>query len=109
MNAPSQAVQAKAATILLEGRVKVQHLGHGDLGKQVFGPDFKAHVTPTVPGDPYIVRFNANGWHCDCPARVQICAHVLACQTITDFDPANSSPVIGTPDPEIDAILGVGK
>lgn len=103
MSAPSQAVQAKAAKILLEGRVKVKHLQALGDGHWIF----QAHVSPSVPGDPYIVRFNANGWHCDCPARVQICAHVLACQTITDFEPVNSAPVLGSPDPDIDAMLGV--
>lgn len=106
MSAPSEAVQAKAATILLEGRVKVQHLAAGYPAE---GPHFMAHVTPSVPGDPYIVRFNANGWHCDCPARVQVCAHVLACQTITDFEPVGGTPVLSSRDPEIDAILGVNS
>jgi hypothetical protein len=103
MTAPSEAVQAKAATILLEGRVKVKHLAAGYPGE---GPHFMAHVSPTEPGDPYIVRFNASGWHCDCPARVQICAHVLACQTITDLEMPAGKPALAH-DPEIDKILGV--
>lgn len=81
---PSEAVQAKAATILLEGRVSVVSLIMGA------APHFAAHVAPSEPGDPYIVKFNASGWHCDCPARVQVCAHVLACQTITDFPPLSA-------------------
>jgi hypothetical protein len=102
MTAPSEAVQAKAATILLEGRVKVKHLQALGDGHWVF----QAHVSPTEPGDPYIVRFNASGWHCDCPARVQICAHVLACQTITDLEMPAGKPALAH-DPEIDKILGV--
>lgn len=78
---PSEKTLAKAGEYLLSGRVKVQHLV---LLPQ--GPSFKAHVySAKQDGDPYHVKFTANGWHCDCPARVQMCAHIIACQAITDF------------------------
>lgn len=80
---PSEKVQAKAAEYLLSGRVKVEHMVRAELGGP--GDHFEAHVTPPDGGDPYIVKFNLAGWHCDCLARVQVCAHVLACQTITDL------------------------
>lgn len=95
---PSEAQQAKAAEYLLSGRVKVQYLADEER------VDFLAHVTPKQGGDPYFVKFNPLGWHCDCPARVQVCAHILACQTITDFQNPDAKPTF-VADPSIDALL----
>lgn len=36
--------------------------------------------------EPYRVVYQDGRWGCDCPARVLVCAHVLACQTITKFE-----------------------
>lgn len=100
---PSEKVQAKAGEYLLSGRVKVQFCETTEDGRG----HFDAHVTPAGGGDPYYVKFNQTGWHCDCPARVQVCAHILACMTITDFaalaggNKPSSFPV----DPSIDELL----
>lgn len=103
---PSEKTQAKAAEYLLSGRVKVQHSTMEKL------PDkaslFLGYVTSAnqEPGDPYFVTFNETGWHCDCPARVQVCAHILACQTITDFQNSEkpAHPTF-TKSPDMDALL----
>jgi hypothetical protein len=53
----------------------------------------------TTDGDPYFVEYHGGVWHCDCPARVNPCAHIRAVQKVIDF-PAEKptlSPVnIGT-------------
>ena len=99
---PSAKVQAKAAEYLLKGLVKVTYLDPA-------GPLFRGEVRSASDpeGDPYRVRYNENGWHCDCLARVQVCAHVLACQTITHFqNPENVTPTLATKtDPDLDALL----
>lgn len=101
---PSQAIQEKAAKMLLAGCVKVQYL----LAVSADESDkFLAHVKPLNGGDPYHVQFNQNGWHCDCVARVQVCAHVLACQTITpDLTVSNKPPSLPTDD-DIAKLLGL--
>lgn len=93
---PSEKVQAKAAEYLLSGAVKVQALSETEY--------FLAHVTPKQGGDPYFVKFNPMGWHCDCPARTQGCSHILACQTITDLG-APTGPPKFTHDQSIDDLL----
>jgi hypothetical protein len=105
--APSEKTQAKAAEYLLSGRVKVQRC----IPEFVEGPDgaplpmFFAHVfSAAEDGDPYHVKFTTSGWHCDCPARVQLCAHVLACQAIFDFEKIEK-PAEAGPNVDIDALL----
>lgn len=80
-------IAEKAGRYLAEGRVKVQFVTED-------GGLF--HVTGSDPGDPYYVRFSSlAGWKCDCPARVDVCAHVKACQTITEFKPVESPAPVG--------------
>ena len=90
---PSQKTQAKAAEYLLAGRVKVRDC------RELIGAQkhtFVADVSSSSQdGEPYHVKFGANGWHCDCPARVPVFAHILACQTITDFTPPTTPPTFG--------------
>jgi hypothetical protein len=100
---PSEKVQAKAAEYLLSGRVKVRFCEITDDGRGFFD----AWLTPPDGGDPYHVKFNANGWKCDCPARVDRCAHILACQTITAIEEApDLDPPKWGGNPDIDALLG---
>ena len=99
---PSEKTQAKAAEYLLAGRVRVTSLIPG-------GQSCEAEVySANQDGDPYRVRFNNSGWHCDCPARVQLCAHILAVQTVTDLKVDKSAAMSFTPktDVSIDEILG---
>jgi hypothetical protein len=76
---PSTAVQAKAATYLLTGRVRVDHVdpNAGTFGAFVAGSSHK----------PYYVARIGGAWHCGCQATVT-CAHVLACQMIAPPSPA---------------------
>lgn len=69
----------KAAEYLAQGRVKVKAVvtsGH---------PTGLFSVAGSLE-EPYEVRYLSN-WTCDCPARVPVCAHILACQKITNFEP----------------------
>lgn len=104
---PSDKTQAKAAEYLLSGRVKVQYASRevveGEDGAPL--PLFLAHVfSAAEDGDPYHVKFTTSGWHCDCPARVQLCAHVLACQAVFDVSMVEKTEDTG-PDVDIDALL----
>jgi uncharacterized Zn finger protein len=75
MTTPSLSVQAKAATYLLERRVRI-----------VFarGTTFSAHVRG---GRTYHVSQIDGVWRCDCPATTD-CAHIIACQAV--WQPAES-------------------
>lgn len=99
---PSEAIQAKAAKLLLARCVVVKFCERTDDGRGHFDADVK----PLDGGDPYHVRFNEAGWHCDCIARVQVCAHVLACQTITDDMKIPVVPDVVDP-VDIDKLLGM--
>lgn len=99
---PSEKVQAKAGEYLLSGRVKVQFLANEER------VDFLANVTPKAGGDPYRVKYTHGVWNCDCPARVEVCAHVLACQTITNFKKLTApTEVEFSHNPDIDKLLGL--
>lgn len=78
MTAPSQVVQAKAATYLLEGRVRVRHADGRSFVAQVRGSSrrnyYVSRPAVAVLGEPL-------EWHCDCPAS-KTCAHITACQAI---------------------------
>ncbi len=89
MDAPSEKTQAKAAEYLLKGRVKITYLignpGHETCLAEV--------MSASQDGDPYQIRFDPQtGWHCDCPARVPLCAHILACTTITNLTMTAAAP-----------------
>lgn len=48
----------------------------------------EAHIlvhSATQDGDPYYVQFYGSEWHCDCPARVNPCAHIRAVQKVVEF------------------------
>lgn len=89
----------KAGKYLAEGRVKAQHVAEGSA---LF------HVTGSDPGDPYFVKFSKSlGWRCDCPARVDQCAHVKACMLVTDLHTEPDEPgSVFTRSADIDALLG---
>lgn len=93
------AIEEKAARYLAEGKVKA---------KQVDGSSAVFHVSGSTPGDPYHVKFsNFAGWKCDCPARVDECAHVKAAMLVTDLAQSDADPVgfAIEPSPDIDALL----
>lgn len=98
---PSEKTQAKAAEYLLAGRVRITGL---ETGYACTAEVYSANQD----GEPYRVHFNNSGWHCDCPARVQLCAHILAVQTVTDLKVDKSAAMSFTPknDVTIDEILG---
>lgn len=93
---PNEKMQAKAAELLLRGRVRVRRVvdginGDGDTAL------FRADVySMTQEGDPYRVAYKSH-WLCDCPARVVVCAHIVACQAI--YEPA--APKV---DPKVEAL-----
>lgn len=78
MTAPSQAVQAKAATYLLEGRVRVTYASGRSFRAQVRGSAGYLYYVTRLPG---AVVGEPLEWHCDCPAST-VCAHITACQAI---------------------------
>lgn len=68
-------ISDKAMNYLIEGRVHVVQVDENSGSFEVKG----------TSDDPYVVVF-AGQWVCTCPARVPVCAHVVACQTISKFD-----------------------
>lgn len=108
---PSPATLKKAGVYLQTGHVKVQEHSSTEALFHVYG-------SGGLDSDPYHVKFRGE-WTCDCPARVK-CAHVVACETISDLRPpeidrsedlpASASPAPDmsqwTTDPELDALLG---
>ncbi len=90
---PNEKMQAKAAELLLRGHVRVRKvMTEGDGSRE-----FRADVySMTQDGDPYHVK-HIEHWTCDCPARVMVCAHIVACQAI--YEPA--APKV---DPEVEAL-----
>lgn len=92
-------VDGKAHLYIAEGRVKVTGL------TTLEGKASKATVTVQGTRDkPYTVSWNGSVWACDCDARIVRCAHVVAGGLVVDTE---GHPTFGgTPDPEIDALLG---
>lgn len=66
--------EAKAIRYLTTGHVKVVWHHPGVLTE--------VHVTSDQGGEPYHVTQRGGEWHCDCPAQIPLCAHVLACKAI---------------------------
>lgn len=80
---PSKAVIDKAKNLLTTGGVKIQQL-NASTGLLL------AFVRTSSGGDPYHVKHNFGedlGWSCDCPARVNLCAHILAVGICTPLAP----------------------
>lgn len=72
-HAPSQKTMAKAALLLLQGKVSVDW---------VDGDSFEAFVTGSKR---YWVAHSTGGrWRCECQAT-RICSHIIACQAIWDL------------------------
>ena len=56
--------------------------------------------------ETYTTGFSVDsGWHCTCPARKHLCAHVLACMLVYPHEEPERPSLVGN-DPEIDALLG---
>lgn len=93
---PSDAQLAKRDKYLIEGKIKV-----------VMADDVSATVFAQGSGDePYVVRFRANTWSCNCPAQKPDCVHVLAAMQVSPLRSREGGPTgVGNSDPEIDAIL----
>jgi hypothetical protein len=68
-------LELKAHRYLTEGRVTAVFVDHNRGSFNVRGSDDL----------PYTISFSGD-WTCDCPARVPVCAHILACQQITHFN-----------------------
>jgi uncharacterized Zn finger protein len=72
---------AKGRRLLAEGRLRVTEVD-----------EFAATALAEVRGDSgavYVVRHDASGWHCDCPARTR-CGHVVALQLVVVLEPAEA-------------------
>jgi hypothetical protein len=66
---------AKAARYLVEGRLIVTRVHAG-------------HVTSSCRGDGHIwlQSFTAGTWRCTCPARSQMCSHLIALRRVVAVD-----------------------
>jgi uncharacterized Zn finger protein len=73
-----ESARTKAVRYLSEGRVRILecHEDDGTLSAEARGN-----------GRLYVVAHDAAGWSCTCPARGENCAHVLACKSVTVFEP----------------------
>ena len=88
----SDSIQRKADRYLTEGRVLAVYL-------TLTGGDFL--VNGSAP-EPYKVHFLGE-WTCSCPAQI-VCAHIVACQKITRFEPARQI-MFADPEDELSAFL----
>lgn len=91
----SEASEKKAHEYLTTGKVRV--LEHDDSSALI-----------TVQGsakEPYNVIFGNATWHCSCPARKPLCAHVIAAKLISPLR-KEAKGLNPDKDPEIDAVLG---
>lgn len=77
MTTPSLSVQAKAATYLLERRVRVDYADGRSFAAFVRGSADRAYYVTCIDG----------GWRDTCPATTT-CAHIVACQAV--WQPAES-------------------
>lgn len=90
----SEKIEAKADKYLCDGRVTVLAVD----------PDRARSAVVEVQGTAkYLVRF-VGAWTCDCPSRVDRCAHVVAAEKVVRVDSGNGLQ-FGEPDPEIDFLL----
>ena len=89
-------VENKAKQYLTEGKVKVVEFAHST---QLF------HVQGTDPYNPYTVRFMGSYWDCSCPARIELCAHVVACRLICNTETHARTLGSSENSDELDALL----
>lgn len=78
MTTPSAAVIAKAHKYLAEGRVKVREVTRGN-------PTCLIDVTGSAD-EPYLVWASDGEFHCSCPSRLPVCAHIAASMLITNME-----------------------
>ena len=90
----SESIERKAENYLAQGRVSVVEVS-ADRG------EFQVAGSAAMP---YTVLFEGE-WMCSCEARIPRCAHVVACQKITHFDPARKIMFNSGEESDIDAIL----
>lgn len=91
----SEASEKKAHQYLTGGKVRV--IEHDDSSCLI-----------TVQGsgkEPYSVIFGNATWHCSCPARKPLCAHVIAAKLISPLR-TEVKGLAPLKDPEIDDLLG---
>lgn len=90
----SEASAEKANGYLVAGKVKV-----------IEADAASATIEVTGSGkEPYTVIFGNAVWHCNCPARKPLCAHVIAAKLVSPLrnEKKGLAPLA---DPEIDALL----
>jgi hypothetical protein len=98
---PKQTVEEKAHAYLLAGKVRViEHdyeAGRAEI--EVYG---------SAP-EPYMVRFARAGaaglWHCDCPAKVENCSHLIAAKLISPLTHMQWTMKVGHS--AVDELLGL--
>lgn len=72
---PAMSTDAKALMYLSERRVRAERVD-ARTGTATFRVLGSAPVA-------YAVHFTGGHWSCDCPARVEACAHVKACSLVS--------------------------
>lgn len=78
----SAAIAGKAARYLVEGRLTVHARS---------GPTVQATCRGSE-AEPYQLGYNPEeGWHCDCPAHVNLCAHVFALKLVIATPPEGAA------------------
>lgn len=92
----SEKIQAKADKYLCAGRVTVLAVD-SDHGRSA--------VVEVRGSATYQVRF-LGAWVCDCPSRVDRCAHVVAAEKVVRVS-SNSGLRYAEPDPDVDFLLGM--
>lgn len=89
----SPAVEKKAMQYLAESKIRVVEVSGNS-----------AQLTAKGTG-LYLIRFQGGVWVCDCPARVALCAHIVAAKKIVHFK--TQRPVLPHADADdLDALLG---
>lgn len=87
----SPSVQKKAVKYLTEGKIDVQAVSPK-------GPA----LIEARGSEVYEVKWNG-GWTCDCPARVLLCAHIVAASLVVQRKA--TTPQLPTT-PDLDLLLG---
>lgn len=86
--------EKKAGEYLVSGRIKTVAV---DEESGTF------HASSSSSAGVYVIRYTGV-WSCTCPARIERCAHIQACQKITDFQESGGRISLGR-DADIDALL----
>jgi uncharacterized Zn finger protein len=87
----SDFVGAKGDRYLIEGRVRVVSA--------------TAFTVRGSGAEPYRVAYLHGAWACDCPSRVLVCAHVAACQKISDPAPTSLETAFSDGSDDLSAFL----